>query len=127
MAAGAAGCPLTCSASPPLQMHHPSRVAFEKLLRKLLRRPRPPAVLLLHHWCWWQGFKTGLQSEDPRGLYDEPDTELDLTLIGQVRRAARRTSEVQPFTQLRFSAVIGKGSRAQVPRGGGPCCFCVLA
>ena len=31
-------------------LHHPQRAAFELLLRKLLLRPDPPAVLLLHHY-----------------------------------------------------------------------------
>lgn len=33
-----------------LKLHHPQRAAFEMLLRNLRARPRPPAVLLLHHW-----------------------------------------------------------------------------
>lgn len=33
-----------------LGLHHPSRGAFETLLRRLRSRPQPPAVLLLHHW-----------------------------------------------------------------------------
>lgn len=33
-----------------LGLHHPQRAAFEMLLRKLRHRPRPPAVLLMHHW-----------------------------------------------------------------------------
>ncbi len=44
--------------APELPYTSPNRRSFEALLRKLLRMPRSPAVVVLHHYGWyhrWEG------------------------------------------------------------------------
>lgn len=44
---------LTYNEHPSLPYSSPDRKGFEALLRKLLRLPGSPAVLLLHHFSWY--------------------------------------------------------------------------
>ncbi|GAB4813470.1 hypothetical protein N2152v2_000516 [Parachlorella kessleri] len=43
----------TFNEPPELPYDHPHRRGFEKLLRKVLRLPSRPLVVVLHHWAWW--------------------------------------------------------------------------
>jgi hypothetical protein len=40
----------------------PSRRGFEQLLRKLLRLPNSPAIIMLHHYAWYFSFGDGVDS-----------------------------------------------------------------
>lgn len=39
--------------APNLPYTSPNRRSYESLLRKLLRMPRSPAVIVLHHYGWY--------------------------------------------------------------------------
>lgn len=52
---------------------------YEQLLRKLLRRPQSPALLLLHHYAWYYAKTDGLSA----GAYYHT-TELQFSTLGQV-------------------------------------------
>ena len=62
---------------------HPTRRGFEQLLRKLLRLPASPAVIVLHHYAWFYAYGDGVEA----GLYYRP-AEAQLSTLAQVRRAA---------------------------------------
>lgn len=51
---------------------------YEQLLRKLLRRPQSPALLLLHHYAWYYAKTDGLSA----GAYYHT-TELQFSTLGQ--------------------------------------------
>lgn len=53
------------------------RRGYEQLLRKLLRLPGPPAVVLMHHYAWWRAIGDGVD----RGLYYFPQAEAQLTVF----------------------------------------------
>lgn len=36
-----------------------ARRAFEQLVRRVLRMPRAPAVIMLHHYAWWHAAADG--------------------------------------------------------------------
>lgn len=68
----------------------PIRRTYEQVLRRLLRMPSTPAVLLLQAYPWWQAFGDGVTE----GLfYREPENEL--TVLGQVRPAPQ-AGRLQP-------------------------------
>ncbi|KAL4431189.1 hypothetical protein ABPG75_006445 [Micractinium tetrahymenae] len=51
----------------------PERRSFEQLIRRLLARKHPPAVLILHSYGWWNSFGDGMD----RGLfYQQPELQL---------------------------------------------------
>lgn len=50
----------TFNEAPDLPYTSPSRRGFEQLLRKLLRLPNSPAVVLLHHYAWYFAFGDGV-------------------------------------------------------------------
>lgn len=45
---------LTYNEHPNLPFTSSDRKGFEQLLRKLLRMPKAPAIVLLHHFSWHQ-------------------------------------------------------------------------
>ena len=55
------------------------RRSYEQLLRRLLALPGRPAVIMLHHYGWWEAAGDGLD----RGLYYR-QPEADLTTLAQV-------------------------------------------
>jgi hypothetical protein len=58
---------------------HNTRRGFEQLLRKLLRLPRSPAVLVLHHYAWYYAFGDGVEA----GLFYRP-AEAQLGTLAEV-------------------------------------------
>lgn len=52
---------------PPLPAAH--RKAFEQLLRKLLRLPSRPAVMVLHHYSWWFAAATRPDGSQRGGVF----------------------------------------------------------
>jgi hypothetical protein len=74
----------------------PPRRGYEELLRKLLRLPGQPAVLMLHHYAWWFTYGDGLDY----GLY---------------YRAGE--AQLQVFANVSVAVVVG---------GGGGCEFGLL-
>jgi hypothetical protein len=61
----------------------PDRRAYEQLVRKALRLPSRPAVLLLHSYAWYYAFGDGA----PGGLF-YPITEGHLTMLSQASSRA---------------------------------------
>lgn len=60
-----------------------ARRCYEQLLRRLLRWPSQPTVLLLQYYPWWRSLGDGILD----GLYyREPETEM--TVLGQVKGTA---------------------------------------
>lgn len=57
----------------------PTRRGFEQLLRKLLRLPSSPAVVVLHHFAWYYSYGDGVDA----GLYYRP-AEAQLGTMAQV-------------------------------------------
>ncbi|EFN58305.1 expressed protein [Chlorella variabilis] len=57
---------------------HPTRRGFEQLLRKLLRLPASPAVIVLHHYAWFYAYGDGVEA----GLYYRP-AEAQLSTLAQ--------------------------------------------
>ncbi|KAI7842255.1 hypothetical protein COHA_003896 [Chlorella ohadii] len=55
----------TFNEAPELPYTSPNRRSFEALLRKLLRMPRSPAVVVLHHYGWYHSAGDGISA----GLY----------------------------------------------------------
>ena len=68
----------------------PTRHSYEQLLRTLLQLEGRPAVILLHHYKWWESFGDGL----PRGLF-YPPAEAQLTTYSHVRTL--RGSSIVPM------------------------------
>lgn len=67
----------------------PSRRYYEQVVRRLLRMPTNPAVLLLHYYPWWRSPGDGVAE----GLYyREPETEM--TVLGQVGRLLKRPARL---------------------------------
>lgn len=59
------------------------RRSFEQLLRRLLARKHQPAVLILHHYGWWNSPGDGVD----RGLfYRQPESAL--SVFSNVRKGA---------------------------------------
>ncbi|KAI7841869.1 hypothetical protein COHA_004398 [Chlorella ohadii] len=67
----------TVNDRPDLPLTDPQRKGFEQLLRKLLRLPGRPAVVLLHHYPWWRASGDGRRL----GLFYYPLTEQHFTLL----------------------------------------------
>ena len=65
---------------PPASFTSTTRHSYEQLLRTLLQLESRPAVILLHHYKWWESFGDGL----PRGLF-YPPAEAQLTTYSHVR------------------------------------------
>lgn len=61
----------------------PDRRAYEQLVRKALRLPSRPAVLLLHSYAWYYAFGDGATG----GLF-YPITEGHLTMLSQASSRA---------------------------------------
>lgn len=57
----------------------PHRRSYEQVLRRLLRLPSKPAVLLLQTYAWWFSHGDGI----PEGLYYK-EPEIEMTVLGQV-------------------------------------------
>ncbi|KAI3428291.1 hypothetical protein D9Q98_006670 [Chlorella vulgaris] len=85
----------------------PTRRGFEQLLRKLLRLPSSPAVVVLHHFAWYYSYGDGVDA----GLYYRP-AEAQLGTMAQyydipslsVRNAvySRMQADAAPFKVSRI-------------------------
>lgn len=63
----------TVNESPKAPYTSPERRSYEQLIRRLLKLPGRPAVMLLHHYAYWEAHGDGLD----RGLfYREPEGQL---------------------------------------------------
>ena len=70
----------------------PERRSYEQLIRRLLKLPGRPAVMLLHHYGYWEAAGDGLD----RGLfYREPEGQLTAFAHVSARRCWQR---VQVYT-----------------------------
>lgn len=85
----------------------PQRRGFELLVRKLLRLPQQPALLLLHHWRYWEASLAGPQGRPvahwgAASFHSQAvtSTEATLTLIGQVCRGAGTREEQLVISSL---------------------------
>ena len=78
----------------------PQRRGFEQLLRKLLRLPSAPAVVVLHHYGWWHSAGDGVGA----GLFYRRAEEQMGTMaqVGKAgpRRQAGRLAGWQAVTQF---------------------------
>jgi hypothetical protein len=59
------------------------RKGFEQVLRKLLRLPSRPLVVVLHHYAWWFAVQEPFVFGDPAGLFWK-GAEMQLTQYAQV-------------------------------------------
>lgn len=91
--------------SPNLPFTSTDRRSFEHLIRRLLARPNPPAVLMLHHWGWWNSGGDGVD----RGLfYFRPESDLTLfsNVSGQAGRPASAAAAPLPCCVLAIAAMF---------------------
>jgi hypothetical protein len=59
------------------------RKGFEQVLRKLLRLPSRPLVVVLHHYAWWHATHEPYVPGAPAGLFWE-GAEMQFTQYAQV-------------------------------------------
>lgn len=108
----------TLNEAPFAEMASPERKYFELLLRRLLASPAAPAVLVLHHYGWWEAAGDGLD----RGLfYREPESALsalshfyDVPTVS-VRAAAWRLMQAGLMGFKVRSGALGLWSTCSLP------------
>ena len=90
----------TFNEAPSAPYTAPARRGIEALLRALLRLPKGPAVLVLHHYAWWHAHGDGAdgglfyrQAEEQLGTLAQVGGYIGhLGQLGQGRRFPRRVS-----------------------------------
>ena len=87
-----------------------------QVLRRLLRMPSAPALLLLMSYPWWQSYGDGISA----GLfYREPETEL--TVLGQASKGGG------PRAHMVLRLLLQTGRSQQEPAAGDPSSRCAVA